>query len=343
MHNKNDLQPTENSLSYEQKILLEKIIQASFSSRNLKNRLVQFMCQSKEEVCSFLLNIINDVSIEPKTRVEAGRLISKIGDPRHDVLSCEHILFCHIPEGNFIFGDTPTNECGYKKDIFLPEFWISKYPITNSQFNQFTKDHPYSNSIYWKEAAENQLWSHKGFKEPWEKDYRFDPINLGEPFNLPNHPVVGISWHEAIAFTRWLSEKFQIKNQIIPNYMVGKQNKNITPLIALPSEEQWEKAARGVNGQKYPWGEFPNSNAANYLSTNINTTSAVGCFPSGVSPFGVMDSIGNVWEYTSNPNVLRGGSFNSIQEFIHCTFSGRLNPYRRYGQIGFRIALQFIS
>ena len=86
------------------------------------------------------------------------------------------------------------------------------------------------------------------------------------PFNLSNHPVVGVMWYEAVAFCRWLSVQ------------VGFE-------VSLPSETEWEKAARGLDGRIYPWGDTPDPEKANYGDTSIGTTSAVGAFPVGRSPY----------------------------------------------------------
>ncbi len=127
----------------------------------------------------------------------------------------------------------------------------------------------------------------------------------GGVYDLPNHPVVWITWYEAVAFCQWLTVKLQENGELRPEQS-----------ISLPSEAQWEKAARGMNGQIYPWGDEADPNKANYEDTGIDTTSAVGCFAQGVSPYNVQDMSGNVWEWTSDIDEdgwvwIRGGAYHS--------------------------------
>jgi len=165
-------------------------------------------------------------------------------------------------------------------------------------------------------------------------------------------------WYEAVAFCRWLQE--QIANRTWQVWLNGQvkacrvEPQNVT--IRLPSEAEWEKAARGTDGRRFPWGPEADPNRANYDHTGIGTTSAVGCFPGGASPYGVEDLSGNVWERCATKweddyrdykgdnsleghaiRVLRGGSFASGHRYVRCGARFVYNPDFRYRDIGFRV------
>jgi len=186
-------------------------------------------------------------------------------------------------------------------------YWISRYPITNAQFEAFIEDRGYDSDAWWTKAG----WGWR------QQNERTRPYNYGAPFTLPNHPVVGVTWYEAAAFCRWLTQRWQAEHWLPAGWEVR-----------LPTEAEWEKAARGgllipdiehriicpasalstfnqpVSNQQisnsprvYPWGDEPDPNRANYDDTGINATSAVGAFPGGVTPYGVLEMSGNVWEW----------------------------------------------
>ncbi len=201
-------------------------------------------------------------------------------------------------------------------------------------------------------------------------------MDFGEPFNLPNHPVVGVTWYEALAFTRWLTAQLQTvaKAKMMSDGLAGASGPEREywsglasgKLAAcLPSEPEWEKAARGgleLQGnpkRRYPWGDDPDSERANIADTGIGTTSAVGCFPEGRSPYGCEDMSGNVWEWCmtqwrddyrnykpddsvkgSESRVVRGGSWRGDQVVARCSYRVGYNPVDRYNYVGFRVVVR---
>jgi formylglycine-generating enzyme required for sulfatase activity len=129
-------------------------------------------------------------------------------------------------------------------------------------------------------------------------------------------------------------------------------------VIGLPTEPQWEKVVRSDDGRIYPWGAEPDPEKANYDDTGIGSTSAVGCFPGGASPYGVEDLSGNVLEWCSTKwqgsydryqpdsslsgdarRVVRGGAFDSSEYGVRCAYRFRLNPDYRYNYSGFRVVV----
>jgi formylglycine-generating enzyme required for sulfatase activity len=196
----------------------------------------------------------------------------------------------HIPAGPFLFGEK-------KQPSFLPTFWMSKTPVTNSHYAKFVQDTGYKAPDHWQDGQ--------------------------CPKALTDHPVVNVSWHDATAYAQWAG-------------------------LQLPTEQQWEKAARGEDGREYPWGNewkpYCNSKEAGF-----GTTTPVGIYsPFGDSPYGCVDMSGNVWEWINswydddkNTRVLCGGSWI----FNHQSTSDHVgvNPVGSDSHLGFRVVSPVVS
>ena len=223
----------------------------------------------------------------------------------------------HIPAGEFRMGSA----AGQGHDDERPqhtvhpdEYYIARVPTTNLQYEQFVKATGHRKPRHWRNG------------------------------NIPNgkvdHPVVHISWDEAMAFCKW----------------VGAQ---------LPTEAQWEKAARGTDSRVYSWGNAtPNDQLCNF-NENVDDTTPVGKYPQGASPYGCLDMAGNVWEwvadwhstnyYQSSPKqnptgptsgiarVLRGGSWYDYLDSARVAYRlTALQDYSTYG-VGCRLVFPIRS
>ena len=202
--------------------------------------------------------------------------------------------------------------------------------ITNAQFRAFVEAGGYRERRYWAEAERAGVWKN-GRVEGFLDEPREVPYDFGEPFNLPNHPVVGVTWYEALAFCRWLEEKLRMANGRMGKWRIWREGRpetlgsildnrlrtairNSQFAIRLPSEAEWEKAARGpalslsraqsrdrVEGsevREYPWGDSWREGHCNFRELDVGDTTPVGIFPEGASPYGALELAGNVWEWT---------------------------------------------
>ena len=293
-------------------------------------------------------------SLSPRERAEACNTLARLGDPRPGVglrpdpqdtlkgCGLPDVAWREVSAGMFTMGSKDDSLALIGKEtpqrqVNLPAFRIGQYPVTNAQYVAFVQDGGYSDK--WRAC-----WTQAGWK--W-KGERAAPDTYGGVFDLANHPVVMVTWYEAAAFCRWLTERLRAAKIIRPEQTV-----------MLPSEAQWEKAARGADGREYPWGGKLDPNHANYSGTNIGATSAVGCFPAGVSPYGCLDMSGNVLEWCSTKwqdsyknyrddnalegdaaRVLRGGAFLYGDYIVRCAVRNWYDPYLRSRFSGFRVVL----
>ena len=319
-----------------------------------------------ERLIPRLMAILREAPLGAIERAEAGNALAKLGDPRFRAdawfLPDEPLLgFVEIPDGTFWMGSDPKRDKGAYDDeqprheVPLRCYYIARYPVTVAQFGAFVATGGYQKASYWSEAAKAGVWS-SGRVKAWNDEQARDaPYDFGSSFGLSNHPVVGITWYEALAYCRWLTEQLRAW-QGTPEPLVSLLQGGWE--VQLPSESQWEKAARGIDGRVYPWGAKPDSDKVNYMDTGIGATSTVGCFPGGRSPYGVEDLSGNVWEWCCTKwedsyehyrgdndlegtasRVLRGGAFGSSGGLVRCAGRDRDNPNARDYNFGFRLVL----
>ena len=301
-------------------------------------------------VRTHLLDIMEGNRLPAVERAQAGSNLAALGDPRFDgsnlFLPGESLLgFIRIPQGRFRMGSDPKmderadeNEQPQHKLDLPYDYYLARYPVTVAQYRLFVEQ--------------------SGYKTTGPESMR----------GTPNHPVVSVTWYDALEYSKWLNEELK---RLSAQRVKEVQEKDQLPFwkglangklhVTLPSEAEWEKAARGGDGRIYPWGNEFDADKANVSDTGINATSAVGCFPSGSSPYGVLDMSGNVWEWTRSLwkeypylldntledlgavrdklRVYRAGSFFFEWWNVRCAFRLSLNPDGRGDDIGFRIAV----
>ncbi|MCB9076502.1 MAG: SUMF1/EgtB/PvdO family nonheme iron enzyme [Anaerolineaceae bacterium] len=189
---------------------------------------------------------------------------------RQDGVTLPDIDWVPIPDdGEWIYQD--------QKHPGLPPFEISRYPITYAQFQTFIDDSEGFKDRRWWDGLADEEYRRSIQNEPGKQTFKFS-----------NHPRERVTWYDAVAFCRWLSWRLGCGYSL---YDI------VAWAVRLPTELEWEKAARGPDGREYPYaGEF-DAMKGNTSATGIGRTSAVGLFPEGTSPYGVEDMSGNVLEW----------------------------------------------
>jgi formylglycine-generating enzyme required for sulfatase activity/predicted Ser/Thr protein kinase len=255
-------------------------------------------------------------------------------------------LLC-IPEGRFTMGSGN----GYEDEIpvhavILSAFWIDHTEVTNAMFTQFIAETGYQTS------AEKEGWGYAFSGQDWEKvtgaNWQHPHSPDSDIAGLDDHPVVQVSWEDAVAYCAWAKRE-------------------------LPSEAEWEKAARGADGRTYPWGNDELAgNLLNFADVNLEQdwadltiddgyefTAPVGRYPDGASPYQVLDLAGNVWEWvqdwyasdyyssrkdwidplgpeTGDFRVLRSGSWDNDSRDVRVSVREWYPPSDRSVYVGFR-------
>lgn len=246
---------------------------------------------------------------EPQARAAIGRALGYFGLDKRKGIG---LRADGLPDIDWV--RIPSGAFIYQGDShpLLPVFYIARYPVTNAQFQVFIDAGGYANDAWWQGLAR-----------------RFDEPHM-PVWQEPNAPREMVSWFEAIAFCRWLSAQLGFT-------------------VALPAEQQWERAARGTEGLRYPWGNKFRQDFVNCEGL-IGRTSVPGIYSHGASPEGVMDLAGNVFEWCLNEysapencqlsgndaRVVRGGSWYSHPVLARSSARDYSLPGSRVG-VGFRV------
>ena len=217
----------------------------------------------------------------------------------------------------------------------VPAYFVSKHEVTVAQFAAFVED----------------------------AGYQADPRSLEGP---ADYPVRWVSWNDAIAYGAWLTRMLRDWTSTPPDLARRLRGDDGAARwqVSLPSEAEWEKAARGTDGRMYPWGNQVDSSRANYGATGATESPRpVGSYPTGVSPYGILDMAGNILEWTrsvlaaypyrtddgredqnaTDNRVLRGGAFMTGAEGVRAALRFTSVPGNRNDIFGFRVVVSPFS
>ncbi len=294
------------------------------------------------------------VAIFP-TKTTAPTLIPTLGVGSTRLSEKDGMLLMYVPAGKFEMG--PENSGSDESQVhmvYLDAYWIDQTEITNRQFAVFVTASGYTTDV----DKIGKGWVYNVGTREWEEtigvDWKHPQGANSSLSDMEEHPVVQVNWNDASAFCRWAGRR-------------------------LPTEAEWEKAARGTDGRTYPWGNHPVAgNLLNMADKNLPAdwsdnsiddgyrfTAPVGSYPMGVSPYGTLDMAGNVWEWvvdwysetyynnfpTDNPQgpssgdkrVLRGGSWGNTESSMRSSNHDGLNPDGRTFNVGFRCAMSAVQ
>ena len=250
-------------------------------------------------------------------RLTIGHYLAALGEPRRGVgLTADgvpDIDWVVIPAGNVKLE-------GVEKTFKVNSFRISRYLVTNTQFESF-------------------IHAEDGYHKPqWWDNIEASPAPHRSTWLENNSPRTDVSWYEAVAFCRWLSAR------------LGKK-------VRLPAEWEWQQATTGGDAKnEYPWGPEWDAARCNSFESGLRCTTAVGVYPNGATRQGVMDMAGNVWEWCRNKydnpdgpsptdidksaglRVIRGGSWDDEPGNLRSSVRNRDNAGDRIYFIGFRLA-----
>ena len=277
--------------------------------------MLRMAADENEAVATVALDTLVHMGSKVRTRVLG--LAQQPTVPLHagGIAYLAHLLaqpLVYVPPGHFIMGSDPdTDPASEPRErpthyLSLPGYWLSRYPVTVAHFQTFIQESGYQ------------------------------PAGRHTTAGAATEPVIDVTWHDALAYCRWLSERSHLP-------------------VTLPSEAQWEKAARGEDGRPYPWGQTrPTATLCNFDRSPVGQFS-----PQGDSPYGCSDMVGNVWEWTRSsyraypyiaqdgredmttpePRVVRGVTFSNLGQYARCAYRYPLKQNMHLLTLGFRVVV----
>lgn len=279
-----------------------------------------------------LIARVSDPASPLETRLEAGHRLAQLGDPR--ATAVDRVL---VPAGHFLSGGPPPGAESAPGPALRPRrvevsaFRIDRYPVTVAAYSAFVLAGGYRNKRHWTDRGWAWRAEH-GITKP-----RFWDEAEWAAYLVPNHPVVGVSAHEAEAFAAFSGAR-------------------------LPTEAEWERACRYDDDRPYPWGSAWIEDACGMRGYGPRGTVPIGTFPRGRSALGLSDMVGCVWQWCrdvaddsadpgdrdplvdpddyeeSAPRVTRGGAWNTLQWSVSAVSKNAYPPEARFSNLGFRLA-----
>jgi formylglycine-generating enzyme required for sulfatase activity len=274
-----------------------------------------------------LLWTLADPAASLEARLSAGEALALLGDARATVI--DRVL---VPGGPFLYGGHHAEDGSLQtppRTVHLSSFSIDRYPVTVAAYAEMIEAGVYRERRHWSRGG--WAWrTREGVEKP-----RFWGEAEWAPYLVPNHPVVGVSAYEAEAYASFRGAR-------------------------LPTQAEWEKACRGGDGRRYPWGDAWIDDACGVRGVGPRCTVPVGSFPRGASPLGVSDMVGCVWQWCADAadedaevddedpfvdpegydeateRVTRGGGWNNLRWSLSCTSKNGFPPGARFSNLGFR-------
>ena len=249
----------------------------------------------------------------------------------------------YVPAGEFTMGSEDGGDDEKPiRTVDLDAFWIDQTEVTNAMFADFVNETGHTTDA--EKAGKSWVYQDGDWNQVEGADWMHPFGPSSGISDVMSHPVIHVSWNDAQAYCSWADRR-------------------------LPTEAEWEKAARGADGNVYPWGDTFDGERLNFCDSNCSFswadenvddgyefTAPVGTYPNGASPYGALDMAGNVWEWaadwydaypgntTDNSSygetyrVLRGGSWSSSYYLVRSAVRFRYYPTYAISYLGFRCA-----